>query len=303
MLTEVFYWVLNMSIIAGLTGAVVLLVRSIKAIPRFFVYCLWVIPLVRLWIPFGISGGIGLMSFISKFTTRSVAVFEQGPPLAYTNAIMAAEDYFPLVFRSQGVETAFNIVAVVWAIICCALLITAALLYYFTKTEIQRAVHLGGNVYCMKGMSSPAVYGIIKPKIIVPQDLPEDALKYVLAHERAHMKRKDNLLRCAAVVTACIHWFNPLVWVFVKCFFEDMELTCDAKVLEKLDKEEHKEYALALLGCASKKSLYVSLFGAPRIRVRIENILSYKKLTLISGVCFSALTAAIIIALLTNAQS
>lgn len=300
MLTEVFYWTLNMSIAAGLMGAIVLAVRRIKAVPRFLVYCLWAIPLVRFWIPFGVTGEFGLIPLISRFTTRSVPAFE-GPQLAYTNFVMAADDYFPLSFKSEGVESAFHIAGIIWAIVFCALIITAALLYYFTKTEVRGAKHTGGNVYVMKNISSPAVYGIIKPKIIIPEDLPDGTIKYALMHERVHLRRGDNLLRCIAVVTACLHWFNPLAWVFLKYFFEDMELSCDAKILKTLDKSEHKGYALALLGCASKKSLAVSAFGAPRIRVRIENILSYKKLSLVSGACFLALALAITAALLTNA--
>lgn len=300
MLTEVFYWTLNMSIAAGLMGAVVLAVRRIKPVPRFLAYCLWSIPLVRFWIPFGVTGEFGLMPLISQFTTRSVPVSGESP-FTYTNFMMAADDYYPLSFNSEGVESAFHIAGIVWAIVFCALIITAVLLYYFTKTEIRGAAHAGGNVYVMSSISSPAVYGIIKPKIIIPEGLPDETLKYALMHERVHVMRRDNLLRVVAVATACLHWFNPLAWVFLKYFFEDMELSCDAKVLKKLDKAEHKGYALALLGCASKKSLAVSAFGAPRIRVRIENILSYKKLSIVSGACFLALALAITAALLTNA--
>ncbi len=305
MAAEVFYWVLNMSILGSLTGLIILLLRRIKRLPRFCVYCLWLAPLLRFWLPFSISGKYSLMSLISQFTTKTVVIFESSdmPSVAMTNSIMAAKDYFPIVYKSNILESAFNISGFVWIVVSCALLITSSLLYHFTKSEVKNAVHISGNVYHCTGVTSPAVYGIFRPRIIVPENVSEGALKYILLHENVHLKRKDNLLRCVAVVTACMHWFNPLAWLFLKYAFEDMELACDAKVLKTLGSEEKKKYALTLLSFASKKTLYASAFGAPRTRVRIENILSYKKLTLVSSVFFFAFTAAVIVILLLNAQT
>lgn len=305
MIAEVFYWVLNMSILGSLTGLIILLLRRIKSVPRFCAYCLWLVPLLRFWLPLSISGKYSLMSLISQFATKTVVISQTSelPSVVFTNSIMAAKSYFPIVYKTNVLESAFNISGFIWIVVFCALLITSALLYHFTKSEVKNAVHVSGNVYRCGGVTSPAVYGVFRPRIIVPENVPEKSLKLILLHENVHLKRKDNLLRCIAVITACLHWFNPLAWLFLKYAFEDMELACDAKVLKSLGSEEKKEYALTLLNFASKKTLYVSAFGAPKTRVRIENILSYKKLTLVSGVFFFALTAAVMIILLMNAQS
>lgn len=305
MIGDVFYWVLNMSILGSVIGLIVLLLRRIIPIPRFCVYCLWLAPLMRLWLPLSISGKYSLMSLISQFATKTVVIYEApgGLSFALTNSIMAAKDYFPIVYKTNVLESVFNISGFIWAVVSCALLLTTILLYYFTKSEVKNAVHVSGNVYRCGGVTSPAVYGVIRPKIIIPDNVSEESLKYILLHENVHVKRKDNLLRCAAVVTACMHWFNPLAWLFLKYVFEDMELACDAKVLKSLDGGEKKQYALALLNFASKKSLHVSAFGASKTRVRIENILSFKRLTLASSVFFFAMTAAVIAILIMNAQS
>jgi beta-lactamase regulating signal transducer with metallopeptidase domain len=79
-------------------------------------------------------------------------------------------------------------------------------------------------------------------------------------------------------------------------------MACDEKVLSKCNDEQKKEYALALIGCAESKSAFVSAFGGAKIRKRINNILSYKKLTWISCVGFGALIAVIAYVLLTNAR-
>ena len=304
MLAEIFYWVLNMSIIGSVMGCIILLLRKMKGLPRFFVYLLWVIPLIRLSIPIGLSGKYSLMTLISSFTTKTVVVYDPYilPSFVVTNSIMAANAYFPIEYKTDILESVFSIASLVWAVIACAALIAALVLYGFTKAEVKYAKHLKDNVYVSDRITAPAIYGILKPRILIPEGMAEEDLKYVLLHENAHLCRRDNLFRCIALVTACIHWFNPLIWLFLKYFFEDMELACDTKVLRHIPEMEQQSYALSLLGYATGKSLFVSAFGGAGIKVRVENILSYKKLTVTSAICFVLLLAAIGVVLLTNAQ-
>ena len=95
--------------------------------------------------------------------------------------------------------------------------------------------------------------------------------------------------------------FNPFSWIFLKAFLADLELSCDERVLVKLGAERSKEYASALLECKQGATVFASAFGGARIRTRIENILSFKKLTWISLVAFIALISVIFYVLLTNA--
>ena len=135
----------------------------------------------------------------------------------------------------------------------------------------------------------------------MPANIANADLEYILKHEQIHIHRRDNLWRVVAVITACVHWFNPLAWIFLKCFFNDMELACDAGVLKKLDDNGKKKYASALLACSTGKTYYASAFGSAKTRLRIENILSYKKLTLVSGLCFAALFIVVALTVITNA--
>lgn len=145
------------------------------------------------------------------------------------------------------------------------------------------------------------MYGIIRPKIIIPYGLNEADLNFVIMHEKAHAKRKDNLWRYAAVIICCVHWFNPICWFSLRYFFEDMELSCDNNVLKKLKDKEKKEYACTILNAATHKNLFVAAFGGAKIKIRVENILSYRKLTITSAFLFSALIVSIFIILVTNA--
>jgi beta-lactamase regulating signal transducer with metallopeptidase domain len=80
-----------------------------------------------------------------------------------------------------------------------------------------------------------------------------------------------------------------------------MELACDAKVLKSLNENQAKEYAQTILTCASNKAFFVSAFGGAKTKMRIESILSYKKLTVLSTLCFAVLVLVITIIIITNA--
>lgn len=305
MLTGVFYWILNMSIIGSISGSVILALRKVKGIPRFPIYLLWSIVLIRMIIPFGITNEFSLVNQIAKFTTRTIPIRLSVPlpEISMSNFVMGANEYFPIMYKTKNLERIFGISSVIWIIITVAAMISAGLLYYFTKSEIRNARHMYGNIYESANVTTPTVYGILNPKIILPVDIVENNIDYILAHEQIHIKRKDNLFRIVAILVACIHWFNPLVWIFLKCFLIDMELTCDSKVLKNLSENEKKEYARTLLDYSSDRQTFMSsAFGASKIKVRIENILSYKKLTIASGIFFTLLFISIVFVLLTNAK-
>ena len=102
-------------------------------------------------------------------------------------------------------------------------------------------------------------------------------------------------------MTVCVHWFNPLAWLFLKLLFADLELACDEAVLRKCNAEQRKEYAHTLLSAVERTNVFASSFGGAKIRMRVENILSYKKLSALSATGMVALLIAIAYILLTNA--
>ena len=102
------------------------------------------------------------------------------------------------------------------------------------------------------------------PKIYIPYGIDEEQLVYVLAHERAHLKRKDHILKVVAYFILSIYWFHPLVWVAYVCLGRDIEYACDEKAVLNMDKRERKNYLLALLNCCAVKrraSVYPLAFG------------------------------------------
>ena len=305
MLSDVFYWLLNMSITGIFTGIIILLLRQIKRIPRRICHILWLLPFLRLVLPFGLSHRYSIMNLLNKLSTRTRIIHLTPPDASFnvsmTNHMAFAENYFPIVHKTNLLEDVFNVASLIWVIIAVSALLTVFVLYFITKSEIKDARHLRDNIYISDKLLSPAIFGILRPRIIFPEYMSEANTEFVLLHEKTHLKRGDNLSRIIAIIICCFHWFNPFIWLFLKLYLEDMELSCDEMVLKQCGPDKKKEYATALIECEENKMLFASAFGGAKIRVRIKNILSYKKLSLFSGLCFLALIIAIATTLLTNA--
>lgn len=145
------------------------------------------------------------------------------------------------------------------------------------------------------GIGAPFTAGILRPVICLPKRLLPFQREMVLAHEKTHIRRQDNLLKLLAYTARCIHWFNPLVWLAFRCFEEDMETSCDEAVLKDLGYERRKDYAktlLALSGCGKEiGAFYPVSFGGKNTKARIRNVLSVKK----TRVWVALVSAAIVI--------
>lgn len=303
MLGEFFYWVFNMSIIASLTGLIILLIRTIRRIPRQITTFLWIVPFFRMCIPVGLNSSYSLMSLISHFTSRSLTIYQPADDIEFTmtNMIMAANSYFPITYKIKLLDRVFDIASVIWVIVSLAIVLALGILYLNTMYEMKTSVHLRDNIYLSDKILSPAVYGVIRPRIILPSSYATKDIQYILKHEKMHIRRADNLWRILVFLVVSIHWFNPLSWLFLKLFLTDIELSCDECVLKNYNNEQAKEYALALIEGVKSKNMFTSAFGGAKIRTRVENILSFKRMTWISFVGFSALVTTIIAVLLTNA--
>lgn len=303
MLHEIFYWIFNMSLTATLVGSIVLLLRAIRKIPRRISVFLWVIPYFRMCIPFGLDRPYSLMSLVAKITTKSVVVYAPAKWFSFstTNTVMAANEYFPITYKVAMLEDVFRIASIVWSIVLLAIVLTLGIFYVMALHEIKDATQLQGNVYVSDKVTSAAVYGVFRPKIVLPPSCPPEDIRFVLLHEQAHIKRADNLWRIVALFLTAVHWFNPLAWVFLKLLFHDMELACDERVLAALDAAASRAYAHSLLNAEESAHLYGAAFGGAKIRARIENILSFKKMTRLSLAGFLAFVIAVCSVLLTNA--
>ena len=152
MLQEVFYWVFNMSITATVTGMLILLIRLIKKIPRRITVFLWIIPFLRMTIPFGMNSPYSLMSLLSKFTTKTIVMYQPTEDLSFSmmNSVMAADTYFPITYKVNLLENVFGVASVIWIIISSAVLLMLIATYFSTLYELRDSIRLNDGIYISK---------------------------------------------------------------------------------------------------------------------------------------------------------
>ena len=134
-------------------------------------------------------------------------------------------------------------------------------------------------------IASPLVTGILNPRIYLPTRMEfqnVQLLKHILTHETKHIKHRDNLIKAVLLLTLCLHWYNPLVWIMSKYLSADIEAACDTAVLKNCNTEERQSYAYSLLSMAitgNRQNLLYSAFSKTEVEKRIQNVLHYKKTT------------------------
>ena len=141
---------------------------------------------------------------------------------------------------------------------------------------------------------APLTFGVFRPTVLLPEDLPvgDAQFQLILAHELAHIRRKDCLRKLLLTVCLCLYWWNPLVWLMVWLANRDMELACDEAVLRALGSDCRKAYALTLLDMARRKPKSAPLcsgFAKSSAEERIRAILSFKRIPAWVGICVSVL--------------
>ena len=315
MLNTVFYFILNMSIASCFVIAALLLIRQIRALPRRIVYPLWALAFFRLIMPFTLPTRWSLFNFTGGLVKRLITIetitqdyttirdTEPAYAVSIMNSIGAADRYNPVEYKTESLRRVFVAGASIWAIIAAAALIAAVALYLFTRKELKQATRIKDNLYRSDMVISPVLTGLFRPRIILPVslDIDSDEGRMVIAHENMHKTRLDNLWRIFAICITCLHWFNPFAWIMLKAFLDDMELSCDEAVIRKYGAEGRLNYAGTLLKFADEQRMLVSsAFGRSGVKVRIVNVLNYKKLTIAGVLASSALILAIAVVLLTN---
>lgn len=135
------------------------------------------------------------------------------------------------------------------------------------------------NIFLCDNIPSPFILGVFRPRIFLPSDIGEQALGYVSAHEKAHLKRGDNLWKPLGFAVLAVHWFNPLVWIAYILFCRDIELSCDEKVIKNMDSDNKKAYSETLLAYSTTRGFTACpvAFGEVGVKERVKGVLNYKK--------------------------
>lgn len=166
-----------------------------------------------------------------------------------------------------------------------------------TINALLREMNMGHTlVFTNDRIASPLVCGLTAPRIYLPTRMDfgnKELLRHILCHEVMHIRRGDNWLKFVMLVTLCIHWFNPLVWIMSKYMAADIETACDEAVLRQYhDADAKQSYAYSLLAMAitgNRPTLLYSAFSKTAVERRVASVLRYKKtpvLLVTLSVCF-----------------
>ena len=286
-MTNLFLGFLNRSLSAAVLIFAVVLVRlAFKKAPKWLLCALWALAAVRLLCPVSIESVLSLIP--SAEPVQPEIVYSAAP--AITSGIPAVDAIVnpPLqaAFTPDPAQSANPLqiltwlAAWVWLGGCAVLVLYAAISALRLRLRVRTAVRLEGNVFQSEFVPSPFILGVIRPRIYLPFGLEPGAQDMVLAHERAHLKRGDQLWKPLGFLLLTAYWFNPVCWLAYVLFCRDIEAACDEKVVRELGENCKTAYSRALLQCSVPRRMITACplaFGETGVKVRIKSVLNYKK--------------------------
>ena len=286
-MSEIFLNIINMSISASYIVLAVLLLRLLlKKAPKWITVVLWGIVAVRLVCPFSIESALSLIPspevvshniMMDKTPTINTGI----PIINNTLNSVISESFTPNPGDSANpLQIWIPVLTAIWIVGMVVLLIYTVISYARVRRKIGTAVLYNDNIYQSENVVSPFVLGIIKPKIYLPFNMDEKDMDHVVAHEMAHIRRKDHLWKPLGFLLLTLHWFNPLMWLGYVLLCRDIELACDEKVIKELNHDGRADYSEALLACSVNRRMIAVCplaFGEVGVKERVKSVLNYKK--------------------------
>lgn len=317
-MAELFTQILSQSIAAGIAAVlVVLIILVFRRLPGYARCILWSLVGLRLILPFSLTeplagsltaagadtasdtGGVAKLyrmaversnEVLSSFRVPSGGNIAEGAKAVASTAGKAA------------MPTLSAVLLGLWLLGAVAMLAVLIISYTRLSLKLRTATSWGEGIYQSECIASPFVFGLFRPRIYMPYYLKEQDIPYVLAHERTHIKRKDHLVKAAAMAVLSIHWFNPLLWLAFKGLCRDIELACDEQVILGKPRAERQRYSTVLLSYSIPRSISLCpvSFGEVGVKERILNIMKNntpKTITKLFSLLICLITAISILAL------
>ncbi len=306
----VFIKVLNMSISAcWLILAVILLRLLLKKAPKWISVVLWGLVGLRLVLPFSLQSVLSLIPSAEVISpsigyalhpeiNSGVSVIDNAvnPTLGTSLAATPMNSVNPM-------QIVLYLGGLVWVGGIVILLLYGLISYLRLRRKVAEAIPYEKNTWLCDQVKTPFILGVFRPRIYMSSGLNEEETAYVLAHEHAHLRRKDHLWKPLGFLLLTVYWFNPLIWVAYMLLCRDIEAACDEKVISDMGMMEKKAYANALVSCSMQRRLILACplaFGEVGVKERVKGVLNYRKPAF--WIIVAALIACVVIAVcfLTN---
>lgn len=286
-MSTVFLKILNLSYSASWLILAVLIVRLLlKKAPKWINCLLWALVAVRMILPFSLESAMSLLPskevLPADIQSTDVPHIESGI-YAINNTVnpVIADTLAPAEVSSVNpMQVVVSVLCIVWVAGILAMTLYAFISFVKIKRSVREAAILEKGIMECDDVKSPFILGILRPVIYVPSGMDSETLELVLAHEKAHMKRCDYIWKPLGYALLSVYWFNPLSWIAYILLCRDIESACDEKVIRDKSSDYMAAYSQALLDCSIQRRRIAACpvaFGETGVKMRIKNVLSYKK--------------------------
>ena len=240
-----FLKIFNLSIIAGwITLAILILRPLLKKASKAITVLLWALVAIRLLIPLSVESEISAIP--SAETVPPEIVYVEEPQIhsgvAHFNHIVnptIVETMAPKPEASVNpMQIVVTVASTVWVVGMIAMAMYALLSYLRIYLKVRASLPLQKRIRICDNIDSPFILGVFRPRIYLPSNLTEEQKNHVIAHEEAHLKRKDHWWKPLGFALLTVYWFHPLLWVAYIMLCRDIEMACDEKVIKHMETDE-----------------------------------------------------------------
>ena len=307
-MTDLFLRILNLSFSATWVVLAVVIARLLlKKAPRRLICALWALVALRLLFG-GLEAPFSLIPSTELIPPDSL--FDETPAIEsgidsidrLVNPVYS-ESLRPTPGASVNpLQVWLAVFANLWILGMASMTVWAGISILRVRRQVREALPAGDFWLCDR-ISSPFIFGLFRPRIYLPSDLPEASRTHVLAHERAHLRRRDHWWKPLGFALLTVNWFNPAIWLAYLLLCRDIELACDERVIQSFTAEEKKAYSAALLRCSVNPRRITACplaFGEVGVKQRIKTVLNYKKPAFWIVLLAVVLTAVLAAGLLTD---
>lgn len=287
--------------VSWLVAAVLVLRLLLRRAPKWTRCLLWALVALRLLCPVSVESELSVFNLrptAAESTPGAVEYVQynektEKPALIWTSPALPAAEAGespasqpasqPASMPAAAVKTHTTYLPplmLVWAAGTGVMLLYALCSFLRLRRTVAPAVKLRENIYLCDELPSPFILGLLRPRIYLPSTLTAQQQTSVLAHEHAHLARRDHVWKPLGFLLLAVYWFNPLLWVAFFLLCRDIELACDERVIRNMSAGEKQEYSRALLSCSLPRqgvSACPLAFGEVGVKTRIRSILHDKK--------------------------
>ncbi len=303
---SLFLKLANPAVTGGAVVLCLLLLRPLlRRAPKWITCLLWAAAAVRLVLPAALKTPIGLLRTsapVTQYGDGGVWLVSRVPAVDWFSLGLQQRLFYSSAVSPDRISLVLEVLGVVWLLGTAALLGYALVSVLRLRRAVAESVPMAGerDVRLCDGIDTPFLLGLRRPVIYLPAALSEVDCRRVIAHERAHLRRRDHWWKALGYGLLALFWPNPLLWLGYSRFCRDLELACDEAVIRDLSAPERKAYAETLLRCSAPRSaLAVPLaFGETGVKQRIVSLAKYRRparwvtglaaaLCLLLGVCLA----------------